>query len=292
MIHLLRGELGTGWDEYEWRLRHGPSPRPIALNRWDGTSLAGRSLLVLSEQGIGDQVMFGSCLPQVAREAAGCLVECDPRLVPLFARSFPNVTAVAKSARPTENPAVAPCDVYDFWGSLPRFVRRQVDDFPATAAYLKPEPGLVAKWQSRLARLGGALKVGISWRGGKDAETRRQRSIPLELWRPILQVPGVRFVNLQYGSSAAEAALVRNRFDIPLDDGADCDPLLDLDDFTAKIAALDLVLSVDNSTVHLAAAIGRSVWTLLPFCSDWRWMLEGETTPWYPTMRLLRCRTS
>jgi tetratricopeptide (TPR) repeat protein len=291
LIDLLRGDLGTGWDEYEWRLKHGQKPQPIALNRWDGDSLSGRSILVRSEQGIGDQVMFASCLHQIAPQSAACLVECDPRLVPLFARSFSNVTPIAPAADPTANPAAAHCDVCDFLGSLPRFFRRRIEDFPPTPAYLKPEPALVAKWRAQFARLGGALKVGISWRGGKDAETRRQRSIPIEFWRPILQVPGVRFVNLQYGPGAAEAATIRQRFDIPLDDGADCDPLADIDDFTAKIAALDLVLSVDNSTVHLAAAIGRPVWTLLPFSSDWRWMLDGETTPWYPTMRLLRCRT-
>jgi hypothetical protein len=189
------------------------------------------------------------------------------------------------------HPAAAACDVYDFFGSLPRHVRRRVEEFPPTSAYLKPEPTLVAKWRAQFARLGGALKVGISWRGGKDAETRRQRSIPLPLWAPLLQVPGVRFVNLQYGPAAADAALVRERFGVALDDGTDCDSLADLDDFTAKIAALDLVVSADNSTVHLAAAIGRPVWTLLPFSSDWRWMLDRETTPWYPTMRLLRCRT-
>jgi len=292
LILLLRGDLGPGWDEYEWRLKHGPPPgeEPIGSNRWDGTSLEGRSILLLSEQGIGDQVMFASCLPQVASKAAGCFVECDPRLVRLFARSLPNVTPIAKSAdRSAESPAVR-CDVFDFVGSLPRYFRRRLEDFPAAAAYLRPKPDLVAKWRSRFARLGSALKVGISWRGGKDGQTQRQRSIPLQFWRPVVQVPGVRFFNLQYGPGAADAAAFRDRFGIPLDDGTDCDPLVDLDDFAAKLAALDLVISVDNSTVHLAAAIGCPVWTLLPFCSDWRWMLERETTPWYPTMRLLRSR--
>jgi ADP-heptose:LPS heptosyltransferase len=123
-------------------------------------------------------------------------------------------------------------------------------------------------------------------------ETRRRRSIPLDYWGPIFQVPGVRFVNIQYGSAAAEADRARRRFGIALDDATDCDPLRNLDEFAAKIAALDLVLSVDNSTAHLAAAIGRPVWTLLPFSPDWRWMLDRDRTPWYRTMRLLRCRTA
>lgn len=291
LIRLLRGELGPGWDEYEWRLRQEPIAAPTGSTRWDGASLEGRSLLVLAEQGIGDELMFGSCLPQLARVAGRCLVQCDPRLVPLFARSLPEVTPIPKSVDANASPDAAGCDVHDFLGSLPRRFRRAVADFPREAAYLKPDSERVAEWRSRFARLGSALKVGISWRGGKDAETQRQRSIPIEHWQPLVQVPGVRFINLQHGPATAEAASFRERFGIALDAGTDCDPLVELDDFAAKLAALDLVISVDNSTVHLAGAIGCPVWTLLPFCSDWRWMLEGEATPWYPSMRLRRSRT-
>ncbi len=183
-------------------------------------------------------------------------------------------------------------DLVQFIGSLPRFVRRRIEDFPATDGYLKASPARVASWRARLSHAGSGLKVGIAWRGGKDRETQCKRSIPLEQWGPAFQTPGVRFFNLQHGPSAGEAALARNRFGVALDDGTDCDPLTDLDDFGAKIAALDLVISADNSTVHLAGALGRPVWTLLPFSSDWRWMLESESTPWYPTMRLLRCRSA
>jgi tetratricopeptide (TPR) repeat protein len=291
LMLLLRGELEHGWDEYEWRLKEGPREQPSGLAKWDGSSLNGHSILILSEQGIGDEVMFGSCLPDVARLADRCFVECDPRLVPLLARSIPNVTPIAKTSAGLPNTKSLACDVFDFVGSLPRFFRRNLVDFPTAPATLIPDSELVAKWKARFARLGSALKVGISWRGGKDAETQHQRSIPLEFWKPVFQVPGIRFVNLQYGPSAAEAAAVANRFGITLDDGAECDPLRDLDEFVARLAALDLVLSVDNSTVHLAAAIGCPVWTLLPFCSDWRWMLDSEATPWYPTMRLLRSHT-
>jgi tetratricopeptide (TPR) repeat protein len=293
MIFALRGELGRGWDEYEGRLQIEENARPIAAARWDGAPLDGRSILILSEQGIGDQVMFASCLPDLLKGAGvgagNSFIECDPRLVPLFARAFPQITAIAKSVDPVALPPVGPCDVTEHLGTIPRFLRRRIEDFPRTAGSLRPDPALVAKWRSSLARCGSALKVGISWFGGKEAETRRRRSIPLELWQPIFQVPGVRFINIQYGPAAADARGARRQFGISLDDGTDCDPLLDLDDFAAKIAALDLVLSVDNSTAHLAAAIGQSVWTLLPFAPDWRWMLDRETTPWYPTMRLLRC---
>ena len=250
--------------------------------------------MLLCEQGIGDQVMFASCLPDLLSRvgAESGFVECDPRLVPLFARSFPQIAAIARPADPAVLPPVAPCDTAEYLGTLPKYLRRRIDEFPQAAGYLRPNPELVAKWRASLARFGGALKVGISWHGGKDAETRRRRSIPLDLWAPLFQVPGVQFVNVQYGWAAAEAIGVQDRFGIRLDNGSDCNALRDLDDFAAKMAALDLVISVDNSTAHLAAAIGRPVWTLLPFAADWRWMLDRETTPWYPTMRLLRCRSA
>lgn len=294
MVHLLRGQLGQGWDDYEGRLHVEPNKRALPAPRWDGRKLAGRSIMVLSEQGIGDQVMFASCLPDLVNGAkAGTgFVECDPRLVPVFARSFPQITAIARPTDPAAVPSVGPCDAAEYLGTLPRYLRRRIDEFPQTAAYLRPNPELVAKWRSSFARLGGALKVGISWQGGKDAENRRRRSISLALWEPLFQVPGVQFVNVQYGWAAAEAVQVRHHCGIRLDDGSDCDALHDLDDFASKLAALDLVISVDNSTAHLAAALGRPVWTLLPSAPDWRWMLDRETTPWYPTMRLLRCRSA
>jgi hypothetical protein len=290
LVHFLQGELGQGWDAYEARLQVTSQTRATAEHRWNGTSLAERSILLLAEQGIGDQVMFASCLPDLLRQEAKCFLECDARLVPLFGRSFPQITTVAKTSGSGLPVCIGQCDLVDYLGTLPRFFRRRIEDFPQSGSILQPDPSQVAKWRSSFARLGGALKVGLSWHGGRDVETRRRRSIPLELWEPVFQVPGVRFVNLQYGPAATDAAEARRRFAISLDDGTDCDPLLDLDSFAAKMAALDLVISVDNSTAHLAAAIGQKVWTLLPCAPDWRWMLEGETTPWYSTMRLLRCR--
>jgi Tfp pilus assembly protein PilF len=296
LVHLLRGEFGEGWDDYEGRLAIDPDVRSIPADcRWDGKPPGARSMLVLSEQGIGDQVMFASCLPDLVSGPTACetsqlSIECDHRLVPLFARSFPRMRSFPKTTSSDDLLAVSQAAIAEHIGSLPRFLRRRFEDFPRTAGFLRTDTERLAKWRSAFARLGGALKVGISWLGGKDFETRRRRSIALELWEPIFKVPGVRFVNLQYGAAAADAVAAARRFGIALDDATDCDPLVDLDDFAAKMVALDLVLSVDNSTVHLAAAIGRPVWTLLPYAADWRWMLEVETTPWYPSMRLLRCQ--
>lgn len=294
LIWLSQGKLADGWDEYEWRLKQEPHV-DRRLPDSGSESCAGLPVRVLAEQGVGDQVMFASCLTDFARTIGDCTVECDARLVPLFARSFPAIRFVAKST-----PAVSqtPCDrprddeLVEFIGSLPRRTRRRIEDFPTSPGFLQADPARVAAWRARLSRSGSGFKVGIAWKGGKDRETELKRSIPLSEWREIFAVPGVRFFNLQHGPATAEAASVQKRFGVTLDDGTDCDPLRDLDDFCAKIAALDLVISVDNSTVHLAGALGPPVWTLLPFSCDWRWMQEGDATPWYPSMRLLRCRAA
>jgi tetratricopeptide (TPR) repeat protein len=295
LIWLAQGNLAAGWDEYEWRLKTESRAEHANLADAD-VSWAGRSVHILAEQGVGDQVMFASCLADVARTARTCRVECEGRLVPLFARSFPGLQIEAKPAALEQFDdragSLEPCDVTAFIGSLPRRFRRRFEDFPSTVGFLQADPTRVAAWRTRLSQRGAGLKVGIAWKGGKDRETQAKRTIPLEQWGPVFQVPGVRFFNLQHGPAAADAAVARNRFGVSLDDGVDCDPLADLDDFCAKLAALDLVISADNSTVHLAGALGRPVWTLLPFSADWRWMLERESTPWYPSMRLVRCRSA
>jgi tetratricopeptide (TPR) repeat protein len=290
LIWLSQGKLADGWDEYEWRLKSGPRVDHRLPDK-ERASRSGRPVHILAEQGIGDQVMFGSCLGDSTRTAGDCTVECDSRLVSLFARSFPAIRFVAKPnsiSQPAKDDPRTEETLVEFIGSLPRQTRRRIEDFPTTAGYLQADAPRVAAWRARLSRGGGGFKVGIAWKGGKDRETELKRSIPLAEWGPLFAVPGVRFVNLQHGPAAADALIARQRFGVTLDDGADCDPMSDLDDFCAKIAALDLVISVDNSTVHLAGALGRPVWTLLPFCCDWRWMQDGDATPWYPSMRLWR----
>jgi ADP-heptose:LPS heptosyltransferase len=130
--------------------------------------------------------------------------------------------------------------------------------------------------------------VGISWRGGSNPDAILRRSIELEQWSRLFSVSGVYFINLQYGDRAQELQKAQETFEVVIHDWEDADPLKDLDWFAAQIAALDLVISVDNATVHMTGALGKPVWTLLPFIPEWRWMLNREDSPWYPTMRLFR----
>jgi tetratricopeptide (TPR) repeat protein/SAM-dependent methyltransferase len=298
---LAMGDFERGWDEYESRWEYEATPRRFPQPAWDGSSLRDRKLLVFSEQGIGDEIMFASCLPEIAGRAAECVIECDPRLVPLFARSFPMAKAVAKRSvefipRETD-PAISRCDLQIAIGSLPRYCRRSLADFPRQRRYLASDPALVAKWRERLAELTagrinnpsyGTLNVGISWRGGNKPTIRKRRSTTLDQWQPLFDVPGVNFIRLQYGDCGQELSEIKEKLGVSIHDWDDVDPLRNLDGFAAQIAALDLVISIDNSTVHMAGALGVPVWTLLPFAPNWRWMLGRDDSPWYPTMRLFR----
>jgi hypothetical protein len=247
-------------------------------------------LLVYSEQGVGDEIFFASCMGDVLTKARNCLVECDPRLVALYSRSFPNAEVIA-STRNTEHDSNVHLPSFDLQipiGSLPRHFRRSLDSIPQRRRYLVPNPTLQEKWTERFAELGDGLKVGISWRGGKQEISRRRRSTRLDQWEAVLSRPGVSFVNLQYGDCVEELEELYRTSGVQIHDWNDADPLVDLDGFAAQISALDLVISIDNATVHMAGALGVDVWTLLPFSPDWRWLLNRDDSPWYPSIRLFR----
>lgn len=283
LTRLAMGDLSNGWDEYEWRWRAESQRRRFAVPEWDGSPLNGKTVLIHAEQGIGDQIQFASCLPNVVSQRGRVIVECERRLVPLFARSFPACEVVPQPYSHNTD--------FDFefpLGSLPRLFRRRFTDFPTESGDLRPDVAQMARWRERYEQLGDEMTVGISWRGGSRPGDVRSRSTQLAAWQPILSTPGVQFVNLQYGDVGEELDTCRNKLGVTVHDWNDSDPLINLDDFAAQIAALDLVVSIDNSTVHLAGALGIPVWTLLPFAADFRWMRETARSPWYPSMRLYR----
>jgi tetratricopeptide (TPR) repeat protein len=286
---LAKGNFIQGWKKYEWRfLKRGASPPPFPYPRWDGSSLKDKTLFVFAEQGIGDEIMFASCLQEVINAADLCIVECDKRLVPLFSRSFPGAEVIARIGTDDfPSTKLPPADIKIAVGSLPIFLRPDFASFPQQKAYLLAKIQQVDEWHNRFAALGTGLKVGISWRGGKGY-VRRIRSTTLDQWKKLFLMPGVHFINLQYGDVTAELEEVKEKLDVIIHHWEAADPLKDLDGFAAKISALDMVISVDNSTVHMSGALGVPVWTLLPFACDWRWMQEFEDTPWYHTMRLFR----
>ena len=290
LYQLLMGDFENGWKNYEWRWEKETRKRDFAHPVWDGSPLCGKRILVFAEQGIGDEIMFAQCLPEIIDQAAECLVECDPRLVPLFTRSFPKATVLARpiDTMLDESGCLPDIDLQAGLGSLPRYLRANLDAFPQRESFLQPNAELHEKWQSRFTELGTGLKVGISWRGGHQTATRRVRSSTLDRWSDLFAVDGVHFINLQYGDCRQEIEEARESLGVQIHDWADADPLKDMNNFAAQISALDLVISIDNSTVHMAGSLGIPTWVLLPTPPDWRWMLDREDTPWYPSLRLLR----
>ena len=291
LAYLACGDFERGWEHYEWRRRANqvsldPYPQP----RWNGQPLAGRRLLVHGEQGLGDEILFASCFEDLLQLGGQCVLVCDPRLAPLFRRSFPATTVVGFQRRKDREPASPdrPVDWQIPAGSLPRMFRKRADDFPSRRRFLIPDSALVLRWRERLSGMGPSLKVGISWRaGGKVAEQRR-RTTRLDTWQPLLATPGVSWVNLQYGDTVSERDWARTALGVTIHDWPEGDPLVDIDSFSARMAALDLVICVDNSTAHLGGALGIETWVLLPTVPDWRWGREGERSLWYPSLRLAR----
>ena len=284
MLLLNRQEFQLGWPLYL-------PPRDSKLEaisadraeRWKGASLRGKNIQVYATQGVGDEIMFSSCVPDLIQEAPrGVYLECDPRLEPLFARSFPEATVYGKArtrrlAQTFNNADMLIEDVHFDYSipndGLPRFFRNKIEDFPDRDAFLVPDPESVDKWGKRLADLGEGLKIGISWLGGTST-IREKQSIPLGDWKNLLSVDAF-FVNLQYGNTSAEVAQFSAENNIKIYDWEDNDALLDLDNQAALISKLDLVISVDNATVHSCIALGTEVWDLIDPSLNLMWMDNG-----------------
>jgi tetratricopeptide (TPR) repeat protein len=285
LLQLLLGEFPAGWVHYEWRweiVGHAPV-RTYSQPRWAGETLVAGSLLLWGEQGVGDEIMFAGLIPEVIRTGNRCILDCDSRLKPIFSRSFPGIEVVSGT------------DAVKNWdrdisahlptGSLPGLFRTTSDAFGATTSpYLVADP--LQKEQFRTRYSDGKKLVGLAWHT-RNKKTGYSRSVSLSQFAPLFARTGIAWVSLQYGdhdelerqAEAAHAPLLIDRA---------VDQFSDMDAFAAQIAALDLVITIDNSTAHLAGALGVPVWVLLPFARDWRWMLDRDDSPWYPTMRLFR----
>lgn len=283
---LMQGRYAQGWAAYDERFASGGEVgRDFHRPPWKGEPPGGRRILVYAEQGLGDEIMFASCIPDLAARGAQCIVECNTRLARLFARSFPQATVHGGTKRDDASwlKRLPAPDFQVSMGSLPRFFRASAADFPARSAYLRADPASVDRWRAGLAP-GPAMRIGIAWRGGSLRSRQFARSIPLSLWTPVLSDNRAAFYSLQYGETAGELAALRASHGIAVTDFGTA--LDDVDELAALIIALDLVITVDNTIAHLAGALGRPVWVLLPASPEWRYPRSGETMPWYPSMRL------
>lgn len=291
---LATGKLVAGWEDYAWRFIHGDiwgaqATAYIPLPKWSGESLENRSVLLHAEQGIGDEVMFASCLRDLASTQARFTLLCDPRLVPAMARSFPFITVLPDTAGAwsTAGEAIT-ADVRIPLGELPRIYRTSPDSFAPRGAFLHADTEARQAWRRRLDTLGSGLKIGISWRGGNTPRTRQARSLPLQSLEPLFAMPSLKLISLQYGDCEQELAAAADAIRNGLVRFPDIDPLTDLEGIFALMAELDLVISVDNSTVHFGGALGVATWMLAPALSDWRWPASGTDSRWYDSVQLFR----
>jgi predicted O-linked N-acetylglucosamine transferase (SPINDLY family) len=279
MILLLQGRLTEGWQEYAWRWR---SPiltaRPFPQPRWEGEPFPGKSLLIHTEQGMGDLLHLVRFLPAVKARGGTVYLELQPELMRLL-DGFPGIDAASERGQPPP-PSDLQIPLMDLPGALGITLENCTPQMP----YLTAPGAQEAAWRERLAGAGG-LKVGIVWAGNPDHANDKRRSMPPELLTPLLTIPGVSFFSLQVGGHAGKLTALAPQV-------RDLAPLLtDWTETAGALANLDLVITVDTSVCHLAGAMGRPVWTLLPIECDWRWLLQREDTPWYPTMRLFRHTT-
>ena len=287
--HLLRQEFAEGWDHYDARWQQDiADPRRPSGSPWTGEALEDQHLLVWGEQGLGDHIMFASCIVDAARTAKTCTVECHPRLQALFERSFPRCTVVGGSTQNDLDMLAKehPYDVHVPFGDLPGIVRRSGSDFPGHAGYLVADEGKRRTWRTRLAGLPGQFKVGISWIGGVRQTGKTRRSMPLLTWAPLLTLPDIDFVSLQYTRCEPELEQVKSTLGVTIQHWQDA--IDDLDETAALISELDAVISVCNTTVHLTGALGKPVWVLTPFVAEWRYLAQGVSMPWYPSAKLVR----
>jgi tetratricopeptide (TPR) repeat protein len=279
---LLQRDFPQGLREFEWRLKI----HQLILKRhvysepmWNGSDISGKRILLISEQGIGDTIQFIRYVPLVAQRGAKIVVQCHKELTSLI-RGMDNIEAVVSHDEHIEG-----FDTYCYLLSLPHIFNTIPETIPVRIPYVTADPVLRDKWKERFSDDDGKIRVGLVWSSNpKNTMLHYKKSFSLHTFSPLTNFNGVTFYSLQKGEAAAE---VKNPpVGMKLVDYTE--EISDFSDTSALIENLDLVISVDTAVAHLAGAMGKRVWTLLPFVPDWRWMLDREDSPWYPTMRLFR----
>lgn len=279
ILRLGHGRMEEGWTDYAARFDSPQlfAPRRIALPTWDGGDLSGRSILVWREQGLGDELMFSSCYPDLIARAGGVILECDRRLVPLFTRSFPGTIVRAPTVDPQDADVHAPA------GTLPRHLRGTIAAFPHRTGWLLPDPDRARDFGRRLTALGPGLKVGIAWTSRRVDATRRAAYTRLDDWAPVFALAGIHLVSLQYDGRDTEIAAAERNHGIRIHRFPDLDLMNDLDGAAALTSTLDLVIGVASSVGEMAGALGVPAWRLGG--RDWTQLGTGAR-PWYTAQRV------
>ena len=279
-ILLSRGEFMAGWREFEMAHQLGLHARPHGrIFPWNGMRISQGRILLVADQGFGDAIQFARYIPQVAALCDGVVLGCSEEMAPLLA-DIEGVYRIVTRYKDIESD----CKAYCRLTGLPILFNTTLDSIPAPIPYLTADLCKAANWTERLKMQAGKLRVGIVWAGRTTHANDKNRSMNLGQWQPLLNVPSVNFVSLQKEIPECDiAAMAANNKILSLDG-----ELNDFSDTAALIQALDLVISVDTSVVHLAGALGKPAWVLLPYVPDWRWLYSREDSPWYPSLRLFR----
>ena len=298
-ILLALGRVEEGWKTYEARFSKDLVEAPrftIDEPRWKpGIDLAGKSLMICAEQGLGDEVMFANLLPDVI-EALGpdgkLTLAVERRLIPLFQRSFPRATVVPHKTVSYEGrvyrgaPEIEDWSGIDFWAPMGAFLevfRPSISSFPNRPNFLEADPARVAHWLRELEKAPKGPKVGLLWKSLKLNGERARQFSPFLLWRPVFETPGLTFVNLQYGDCSEEIALAKEEFGVDIWQPPGIDLKQDLDDVAALCCAMDLIVGFSNATTNLGGACGAPIW-MLTGASSWT-RLGAQAWPWYPQTR-------
>jgi tetratricopeptide (TPR) repeat protein len=279
LMLLLSGNFEQGWKEYEWRTKLKDFPRrQLSQPMWDGSDITGKTILLHAEQGYGDTMQFIRYAPLVAQRGAKVIIECLRELTSLLR----NVEGVHQVIGRGE--ALPAFDLHCPLLSLPLVFDTTLESIPANIPYLSADPLFKEKWRDKVHADRLQYKIGLVWSGNPQHINEQKRSCSLDIFAPLSRLDNTTFYSLQKGEAAEQAKnppqgmkLIDYTEDIP-----------DFSDTAAFIENLDLVISVDTAAAHLAGALGKPVWTLLPFVPDWRWLLNRDDSPWYPTMRLFR----
>jgi tetratricopeptide (TPR) repeat protein len=285
-LQLTLGDLARGWSNYDWRTRSSliQDSRPFGLPPWQGTSQPDGTILVWGEQGLGDEIVYGSMLPELARAGLRAVVECDRRMVSLFERALPGLSFVARSTPPDPRLARGGITAQIPMGSLARVYRARLEDFPESGAYLVPRADLLDRWRKRLAALGTGPKIGFAWRTRHLDGVARRFHPPMLEWAPVLSQRDATFVSLQYGEMDDDIRRFEGELGATLHGFPDLDLTNDLENVLALSAALDMTISTATTAFCFPAAAGVPVWLLTPEHDFW--MFGTDRYPWFGSVRV------
>jgi len=278
LIRLRSGDFKNGWRDYEWRWRTqwAPQVRRVNAPLWRGEPIAGKTILLLAEQGYGDTIQFVRYVPMVAARGARVILDVPPPLQEI-ALGMDGVAAVLRTDAPA--PRV---DYQCPFMTLPLAFATELATIPANVPYIRPSPELVAEWRDRLPQT-GRPRIGLCWAGSSAHLNDHNRSIALSRFAEILSLPDLRFISVQREADVEAQAILQRHGVVEL--GQDFESFSDT---AAVLAELDVLISVDTAVAHLAGALGKAVALLLPYPAEWRWLTDRADSPWYPTMRLFR----